>query len=140
MLIKIVPLFRKLRKKEFQKILIHMCLSLIGLYVSFILSQVWERFYDEESMQWEPVCITISALVHYFLLVYFIITAAQSILLYLKLVKVMKLQYLLENYHIKAGIISWSEFCVDQSGHFACSGGPELGPIASLYALERSEH
>lgn len=87
-----------------------MCLSLIGLYISFLLSQLWGRHYNEVSNA-RPVCATFSALVQYFLLVYFCITVAQSILLYVKLVMVVGGQSnnLQEFYHINAGIISWSK-------------------------------
>ena len=101
---------RKLHAKLSQKFLIHMCLSLIGLYISFLLSQLWGRFYNEVSNA-RPVCVTLSALVHYFLLVYFCISVTQSILLYMKLVMVFgeRARALQEFYHINAGIISWSK-------------------------------
>lgn len=57
-----------------------------------------------------PFCITSSALVHYFLLVYFILTVAQSILVYLDLVVVLGTKELLRQYQLKAGLISWSKY------------------------------
>lgn len=55
------------------------------------------------------MCITFSALVHYFLLVYFCITVAQSILVYVKLVMVLGTQNFLRQYHLKVALISWSK-------------------------------
>jgi hypothetical protein len=91
-----------------------MCFALIGLYISFLLSQLWGRFYDDVSPDArKPVCITFSALVHYFLLVYFCITVAHSVLVYLKFVKVFGLQNYLNQYQLKFGIVSWSKYLED---------------------------
>ena len=109
---------RKLHAELSQKFLIHMCLSLIGLYTSFLLSQLWGQFYNEVSSNARgPVCITFSALVHYFLLVYFCITVAQSILLYVKLVMVFgaRTRAIEEFYHVNAGVISWSKLLCSKS-------------------------
>ena len=57
----------------------------------------------------EPLCITSSAFVHYFLLVYFSVTVGQSMLLYFKLVKVLGTLNLLIQYPLKVGIVSWSK-------------------------------
>ena len=105
------PFHRKLRSIKHGQILIQMCLSLIGLYISFTLSSLWGLFYDDvPSEAREQVCITFSALVQYFLLVYFCITVAQSILLYVKLVMVLGTQNMLHHFPLRAGLISWSKF------------------------------
>ena len=57
----------------------------------------------------KPLCITSSAFVHYFLLVYFAVTVGQSMLMYFKLVKVLGTQNLLMQYPLKVGIVSWSK-------------------------------
>ena len=102
---------RKLRSGVHGQLLIHMCLALLGLFMSFIISSLLGRYYGDLNFDVrEPFCIGFSALVHYFFLVYFLITAAQSILLYLKLVKVLGTSDLLNQYTLKVGIISWSEF------------------------------
>ena len=54
----------------------------------------------------EPLCITSSAFVHYFLLVYFSVTVGQFMLLYFKLLGT---QNLLMQYPFKVGIVSWSK-------------------------------
>lgn len=88
-----------------------MCCSLIGLYISFLLSTLWGRFYDNISLEArEQVCISFSALVHYFLLVYFSITVAQSVLLYVELIVVMGTQSMLHQYQLRVGLISWSKY------------------------------
>ncbi len=70
----------------------------LALYFSFLLSSLWARFYDNvpPNMR-EPVCITFSAMVHYFLLASSL-HVAQSILVYLKLVRVLGIQDLLSQY------------------------------------------
>ena len=92
------------------QVVIHMCLSLLGLYVFFLLSSLWGQFYDDISADVKgPVCVMFSAIVHYFFLVYFFITVAQSLLLYLKIVKVIGINSYLNRYQLKFGAISWSE-------------------------------
>ena len=89
-----------------------MCLSLIGLYLSFLVASLLGMNYGGLRRAGESLCITLSALVHYFFLVYFSITAAQSMLLYFKLVRVLGADNLLTRYNLKVGIVSWSKFTV----------------------------
>ena len=98
----------KLRSSTHGQVLIHLCFSLIGLYVSFLLSSLIGSEYEKISAR-RPLCLTFSALLHYFFLVYFSLTVAQSILLYLKLVKVIGTANFLINYQFKIGMISWGE-------------------------------
>ena len=87
-----------------------MCLSLVGLYVSFLASSFLAEFFVDLPRSYrEPCCITSSALVQYFFLVYLLITAAQSVMTFLDLVVVLGNQDFLKNYALKAGIVSWSE-------------------------------
>ena len=59
------------------------------------------------------VCEINSALLHYFMLVYFGWTAAEAINLYVKLVKVLgAVRFLSSHYVLKAGLIVWREFHV----------------------------
>ena len=54
------------------------------------------------------VCEINSALLHYFMLVYFGWTAAEAINLYVKLVKVMEtIRFVSSHYVLKAGLIVW---------------------------------
>ena len=103
---------RKLRSIKHGQILIQMCFSLIGLYLSFLLTSLWGRFFynDMSSNARKQVCITFSALVHYFLLVYFCITVAQSVLLYVQLVVVLGTKNILHHYQLRAGLVCWSKF------------------------------
>lgn len=88
-----------------------MCFSLIGLYMSFLIASLLGNNYDQLLVSiWEPVCIALSAVVHYFFLVYFFMTVAQSVLLYLKLVKVLGTEDVLLNYHQKVGLVCWCKF------------------------------
>jgi hypothetical protein len=87
-----------------------MCLALLGLFISFFISSLLGEFYGDLNFNVrEPFCIAFSAGVHYFFLVYFFTTAAQSVLLYLKLVRVLGTSDLLNHYALKVGIISWSK-------------------------------
>ena len=54
-----------------------------------------------------PLCAIVSALLQYFMLVMFMVMAAEAINLYLKLVVV--LGHSISNYVIKATIICWGE-------------------------------
>ena len=103
-------LFRKLRSNEHGQLLIQMCVSLVGLYISFLISSFLGIHYDKilDAVQ-RPICIGFSALVHYFFLVYFLISAAQSILLYLRLVKVLGTENVLNNYHLKVALVCWGK-------------------------------
>ena len=92
---------RKLRSIVHNQILIHMCLSLIGLYVTFIVSSFGSRLPT-------VVCGIFSGLLHYFMLVYFFWTAAESILLYQKLVTVLGGE--IEYYTKKAAIVVWRKY------------------------------
>ncbi len=104
-------LLRKLRCNRHGQILIHMCCSLLGLYTMFLVSSFLGEFYvDISPTLRNPFCIASSALVHYFMLVYLLITVAQSILVYLDLVVVIYSRDILKNYQLKVGIISWSKF------------------------------
>ena len=102
--------FSKLRSSTHGQLLAHLCFALIGLYISFTISAFMGRFYvDVAEAVREPLCITSSAFVHYFLLVYFSVTVGQSMLLYFKLVKVLGTLNLLIQYPLKVGIVSWSK-------------------------------
>ena len=101
---------RKLRSSEQKKILIHMSFSLIGLYVTFFIASLLGQFYGGLSpLVREPFCIGFAATVQYFFLVYFFITVAQSVLLYLKLVRVMGTEDLMSQFQLKVGIVCWSK-------------------------------
>jgi hypothetical protein len=87
-----------------------MCFALVGLYVSFLISSLLAEFYmDLSSAFREPCCIAFSALIHYFLLVYLLITIAQSILMYLDLVIILMNKGPLQNYVLKMGIVCWGK-------------------------------
>ena len=86
-----------------------MCFSLLGLYISFFIASLLGKSYKGLSPIEEPFCIGFSAVVQYFFLVYFSITVAQSVLLYLKLVRVLGTDILLDQFHIKVGIVCWSK-------------------------------
>ncbi len=107
---------RKLNSSVYGLLLVQMCLSLIGLYISFLVGSLLGNNYNLFEVARRPLCITFSALVHYFFLVYFFTTVAQSVLLYFKLVKVLGSEDVLMNYNGKVGLVCWSK--CDVTYHF----------------------
>ena len=59
------------------------------------------------------LCGITSALLHYFMLVFFTWTAVETVWLYIKLVKIIGTQSLENKFMIKAGIPAWGEYHTD---------------------------
>jgi len=78
------------------------CAALLGFYLSFVAASLKSRVPLPN-----VICGIFSALLHYFMLAYFFWTAAESVLLYLKLVKVFGIS--ITHYVLKAAIVSWSK-------------------------------
>ncbi len=76
-----------------------MSVALLGLYISFLVAGFVTKIPE--------LCGIVSALVQYFFLVFFAWTAAESILLYLKLVTVLGSAGLTSRYALKAAIPVW---------------------------------
>ena len=90
---------RSLRSKDQGQLLLMLCFALLGLYIVFIVAG-----FVSEVVQ---LCVIISGLIQYFMLVTFLAMLAEAINLYMKLVVV--LGNLIDNYVIKAYIVCWSE-------------------------------
>lgn len=71
----------------------------MGLYVFFLISGHVTSI--------PPLCGISSALLQYFLLVFFGWTAVEAVWLYLKLVKVFGIQSFIATFSLKAGIPTW---------------------------------
>ena len=83
-----------------------MCLALLGLFVVFILSGQAEHYPD-----W--LCGLFSALLHYFLLAYFLWTGAEAIFLYLKLVKVFRGTSFFHTHFVGVSMaVAWCKFSI----------------------------
>ena len=99
----ILTLYRKLRKKEHEQILINLCFALMGMYIAFILGAITAPV---------PVLCGISAaLLQYFLLVFFSWTAVEAFFLYRKLVMILgvkEIPWLV----LKIGLIVWCMFTI----------------------------
>ena len=91
--------FRKLRHSDHGQLLLNLCLALLGLYVAFIFSV--------HSSGVVVLCTIVSVVLHYFMLVVFMVMAAEAIHLYMKLVVV--LGRTISHYVFKATIICWSK-------------------------------
>jgi len=84
--------------------LVNLSFALLGLYVAFILSAQAPRIP-------QGLCGFFAALLHYFMLAYFFWTAAEALLLYIKLVKVMtRANFFIRNYTYIAMAICWRKF------------------------------
>ena len=91
---------RKLRSSVHGQLLINLCVALLGLYITFLLAG--------QVTSVKGLCGFISALLHYFMLVFFGWTAAEAVNLYIKLVIV--LGDTIENFVLKAALIVWCKF------------------------------
>lgn len=97
----IVIVVRKLRTSTHGQILINLSLALMGVYIFFLIAGHVTSI---------PIlCAIVSALLHYFLLVFFGWTAVEASLLYLKLVKVFGVQSATSKFALKAGILTWGK-------------------------------
>ena len=89
---------RKLRSASHGQLLINLCCSLVGLYVTFVVA-IYATGHT-------GVCVVVAALLQYFFLVTFMIMTAEAIHLYLKLVIV--LGKMINYYVLKASVTAWS--------------------------------
>ena len=82
----------------------------MGVYICFFISG---------HATFDPVlCGISSALLHYFLLVFFGWTAVEAVWLYLKLVKVFGIQSVTSKFTLKAGMPTWGKLKVLVIFHF----------------------
>ncbi|XP_019862297.1 PREDICTED: uncharacterized protein LOC109590854 [Amphimedon queenslandica] len=90
-------LSKKLRSSDHGQLLLNLCFALLGLYLSFIVAL--------HSKNINIFCAFSGAVLQYFFLVTFIVMAAEAIHLYIKLVIVLGRK--IENYVLKATVVSW---------------------------------
>ena len=95
---------RKLRTSTHGQILINMSLALMGLYIFFLISGHVTSI--------TILCGVSSALLQYFILVFFGWTLVEVVWLYLKLVKVFGVNALTTRFILKAGIPTWGKLLV----------------------------
>ena len=108
---------RNLRNSLHGLIIINICFALLGLYLFFLIAAHVTAV--------PGLCGLVSALLHYFILVFFAWTAAEAVYLYIKLVKVMGVDKYVRGYMWKAGLPAWSKL---------------LGCYLSCYGLLRRNH
>ena len=92
---------RELRTSIHGQILINLSLALMGVYIFFLIGGHVTSI--------TILCGVSSALLHYFLLVFFGWTAVEAVWLYIKLVKVFGIQSITSKFTLKAGIPTWGE-------------------------------
>jgi hypothetical protein len=78
---------KRLRRNLHRQLLISLCFALLGLYITFIITNAVSS-YPDILPSIRPICGLLSALLHYFFLVTFLAMAAIAINLYRKLVVV----------------------------------------------------
>eukprot|EP00731_Ephydatia_muelleri_P032625 Em0024g169a len=88
---------KPLRKSEHGTVLINISCALLCLYIVFLMAAY--------SKSVPALCGISAALVHYFMLVYFMWTAAEAVFLFIKLVKVLGNK--INHFTLKAGLLSW---------------------------------
>ena len=89
-------IFRNLRKKEHEQILINLCFALMGMYLAFILGA--------NAAPVPVLCGISAALLQYFMLVFFSWTAVEAFFLYRKVVKVLGVRQIPV---LKIGLVVW---------------------------------
>ena len=93
---------RKLRMSIHGQVLINLSLSLMGLYIFFLTGA---------HLTYVPVlCGISSALLHYFMLVFFGWTTVEAILLYVKLVIIIGTHKIESRSILKAALGTWCRF------------------------------
>ena len=98
---------RKLRTNIHGQILINMSLALMCVYIFFLIGGHVTSI---------PVlCGISSALLHYFLLVFFGWTAVEAVWLYLKLVKVFGTSSFTSKFTLKSGLPTWCKNLITYS-------------------------
>ena len=95
-------MYRKLRLSNHGQLLLNLCFALLGLYISFIFSI--------HSSSVPALCAIVSIMLHYFMLVVFMVMAAEAVNGYMKLVVV--LGHDISHYVIKVIVICWGKLDV----------------------------
>ena len=90
---------RKFRKKQPQRILMNLCLALLGLYVAFIVGI--DRRHPT------TVCIVFGFLIHYFLLASMAWMLVEAVNMYLMFIKVLNVA--ISRFMLKASLCAWGE-------------------------------
>ena len=93
---------RKLRRTTNGTLLINLSVSLLGVYVFFITGGHIREYGNTDAV--DIVCGFNSALIHYFMLVYFGWTAAEALNLFIRSVVVF---VNIGKYTLKAGLVVW---------------------------------
>lgn len=98
---------RRLRSVNSGQLLINLCLGLLGLYIVFI-----PALYSTSVL---PLCVVLSGLLHYFVLVSFLAMASEATVLYLELVKVFTSGQ--DTVVLKVIIITWGKNVITALQH-----------------------
>lgn len=77
----------------------NLCVALLGLYITFLIGG--------HVTSVPPLCGVVSALLHYFILVFFASSAAEAVLLYSKLVTIHVTGLHMPYFVAKAALVVW---------------------------------
>ena len=91
---------RPLRSSDHGQVMINMSCALLCLYVVFVMSA--------NATPVPALCGTSAALVHYFMLVYFMWTAVEAVFLYIKLGRILGKKK--RRFTLKAGLVAWRKY------------------------------
>ena len=96
----VYSLYRRLRQKHPQQILINLCFALLGLYLVFVIG------IDQPS--WGNGCVTVAVLIHFFCMASIVWMGVEAFSMYLMFVKVMNTYT--PNLLLKSCLVGWGEF------------------------------
>ncbi len=86
---------RKLRRSNSGVVVINICISLLGLYIVFILSAQAPQLNTHNPPHGANLCALFSALFQYFALAFFCLSVVEALLLLTELTVVLKIKYFL---------------------------------------------
>ena len=102
----IVYLHRKLRLKLPNQILLSMCSSLLGLYITFVVASALDSKPDIAELEVLP-CSILAGFLHYFILTSFSWMAVEGFNMYLLFVKVVNAY--IPKFLRKASVVAWGK-------------------------------
>ena len=100
------PIGRKLREKRANRILLNLCSSLLGLYITFVVATALDSERGVEEVAVLPCCI-LAGFLHYFTLTSLCWMGVEGFNMYLLFVKVVNVY--VSKFMLKASLVAWGE-------------------------------
>ena len=102
-------MYRNLRRKQPNKILLNLCAALIGLYTTFVIMIAIDTKRNQAEVGLIP-CSILAALLHYFTLASLFWMGVEGVNMYLLFVRVVN-SYV-ERFMLKASLVAWGKFAL----------------------------